>query len=159
VAQTRSLSPSHGRLRAFLLAILLLGIIGTGIELILLEHTEDRLQWIPLILLGIGAVITSLVLVVPRAVTIHALRAVMAAFIVAGVAGVILHYRGNVEFELEMYPAMRGLELFRSSMKGATPALAPGTMAQLGLLGLACTYRHPRLRGRTAAGEARKEAQ
>ena len=70
----------------------------------------------------------------------------MAAFVIAGVAGVILHYRGNAEFELEMHPAVRGFDLFRDAMMGATPALAPGTMAQLGLLGLASTYRHPRLR-------------
>jgi hypothetical protein len=45
-----------------------------------------------------------------------------------------------VEFELEMYPGLSGLELFREAMKGATPALAPGTMTILGLLGLAYTY-------------------
>jgi hypothetical protein len=43
---------------------------------------------------------------------------------------------------------MKGLELFWEAMKGATPSLAPGVMAQLGLLGLACTYRHPLLRAR-----------
>ncbi|MFB3131882.1 MAG: hypothetical protein ACE10K_05095, partial [Rhodothermales bacterium] len=49
------------------------------------------------------------------------------------------------EFELEMYPTLKGLELFWESIKGATPALAPGTMIQLGLLGWAYTYRHPAL--------------
>jgi len=40
---------------------------------------------------------------------------------------------------------MEGFELFKESMMGATPALAPGMMAHLGLLGLALTYRHPLL--------------
>ena len=77
------------------------------------------------------------------------LRATMALFVIAGVAGLVLHYKGNVEFELEMYPSLSGWELFREAVTGATPALAPGTMIQLGLLGLAFTYRHPALRRRT----------
>lgn len=51
--------------------------------------------------------------------------------------------QGNVEFELEMYPDLSGWKLFRDSMMGATPALAPGAMVQIGLVGLAWTFRHP----------------
>jgi hypothetical protein len=50
-----------------------------------------------------------------------------------------------MEFELEMYPSMAGFELVRESMSGATPALAPGTMLVLALIGLTYSYRHPRL--------------
>ncbi len=66
----------------------------------------------------------------------------------AGAVGIWLHYAGNVEFEREMEPTMRGLHLFWQAMKGATPALAPGSLAHLGLFGLACTWRHPALRQR-----------
>ena len=41
-------------IRIVLFAILLLGMIGIGAELILLDHTEDWRQWIPLILIGLG---------------------------------------------------------------------------------------------------------
>ena len=41
-------------IRIVLFAILLLGMIGSGAELILLDHTEDWRQWIPLILIGLG---------------------------------------------------------------------------------------------------------
>ena len=58
-----------------------------------------------------------------------------------------LHYRGNAEFELEMMPALGGLDLFWKSMQGATPALAPGAMVQIGLVGLAYCFRHPLLSG------------
>ena len=34
-----------------------------------------------------------------------------------------------------MDPALHGLDLFWSALRGATPALAPGAMAQLGLIG------------------------
>ena len=64
-------------------------------------------------------------------------------FVLSGVVGLWLHYHGNVEFELEMYPGLAGFELFRESVTGATPTLAPGTMLELGLLGLLYTYRHP----------------
>ncbi len=36
--------------RRILLAILLLGVIGISAELLLLKHTEDATQWIPLVL-------------------------------------------------------------------------------------------------------------
>ena len=62
---------------------------------------------------------------------------------VSGMIGLYLHYRGNVEFELEMYPSIRGFELFWKSITGATPALAPATMLLLGLIGLAYSYQHP----------------
>jgi hypothetical protein len=57
----------------------------------------------------------------------------------------VWHYQGNMEFELETYPSISGLALFKEAMMGATPALAPGTMIELGLIGLAYTYRHPLL--------------
>jgi hypothetical protein len=76
---------------------------------------------------------------------LRALRVVMALFVVVGCVGVYLHYSGNVEFELEMYPTMSGTKLMWESLKGATPVGAPGFMTHIGLLGLAATWRHPRL--------------
>jgi hypothetical protein len=60
----------------------------------------------------------------------------MTLSVVSGLLGVFLHYRGNVEFELEHNPRATGWALFREAMMGATPALAPGVMVQIGLLGL-----------------------
>jgi hypothetical protein len=37
---------------------------------------------------------------------------IMLAFIASGVAGIALHYQGNVEFELELQPDAAGLGLF-----------------------------------------------
>lgn len=132
-------------LRRWLLAILTLGIAGTLAELILLGHFEDRPQWVPLWLLTLGVAAIGACLLAPGARTILLLRLLMAGFVAAGLAGVALHYRGNVEFELEMYPDRHGLELVREALAGATPALAPGTMIVLGLIGLAYTTGHPLL--------------
>ena len=58
--------------------------------------------------------------------------------------GVVLHFRGNMSFQLDMDPAMAGWDLFSKVMHAkAPPALAPGAMVQLGLLGLIYTFRHP----------------
>jgi hypothetical protein len=67
----------------------------------------------------------------------------MVAYVLAGALGVFLHLRSNVEFEKEMRPSIAGRELVLETLTGAIPALAPGAMAQLGLLGLLICYRHP----------------
>jgi hypothetical protein len=134
------------RLRGFLFSVLMLGMTGTAVELVLLEHTETLSQLVPLAVLAAG-ILSALVAAIGRtAGTFRLLRAVMSVLVVSGAAGLYLHYKGNTEFELEMYPTMAGFELFKESMMGATPALAPGTMAWLGFLGLAFAYRHPWMR-------------
>jgi len=133
-------------LRRALLAVLTLGVAGSLTELLLLGHTEDRFQWIPVIGLGVGLVSVGSVSIIPGRTTLRMLCAVMLGFILAGFLGINRHYTGNVEFELEMYPSRQGFELFREAMAGATPALAPGTMVLLGLVGLTFCLRHPILR-------------
>lgn len=133
-------------LRRLLLALLLLGTLGLAAELFLLEHTESALQWVPLGVLGGALAATLAVAARPARGTLRLFQAAMALCVAAGVLGLWLHYRGNAEFELERDPAARGLVLLWRSLRGATPALAPGALAQLGLLGLAFTYRHPALR-------------
>lgn len=140
--------PEHSTLatlRRGLMAILVLGLTGTGVELLLLGHIEGW-QRVPLVLIACALIVLAWHGVARRRASLLTLRGTMALFVVAGVAGLLLHYTGNVEFELEMYPSLSGWELFRDAVTGATPALAPGTMIQLGLLGLAFTYRHPVLR-------------
>ena len=132
-------------LRRLLLALLLLGTLGLAAELLLLEHTESLWQWLPLGVLG-GALAAVLAAAVrPTRRTVRLLQGVMALCVAAGVLGLWLHYQGNAEFELERDPGARGLVLLWKSLRGATPALAPGALAQLGLLGLAFAYRHPAL--------------
>ena len=54
----------------------------------------------------------------------------------------VLHYRANMEFKLEMDPTLSGLALFWSVVRAKTPpALAPATLALLGLLGLTYAFR------------------
>ncbi len=146
MSDTRS-GATTAAIHRFLLILFVIGAAGTGTELLLLGHTEDLWQWAPLVLLA-GSLVTLGWRVVARgARSLRVFQGTMILFVLSGVVGLWLHYHGNAEFELEMYPALQGLELFRESLTGATPALAPGTMLELGLLGLAYTFRHPALSG------------
>jgi hypothetical protein len=128
-----------------LLVVLLLGLAETAAELFLLEHYEDWKQIVPLALIGLALVSIVWHIVVPSAANVRVLQALMTLFLFAGAIGMGLHYDANSEFEREMDPSLTGYRLFTESLSGATPLLAPGTMVQLGLIGLVYTYRHPRL--------------
>jgi hypothetical protein len=134
-------------MRIFLLATLVTGLLGMGTELLLIGHFESIQQRIPLGLLGLGLATTVWHAVAPRQWTVRALQLVMTLSVASGFLGVGLHYRGNEEFELEMYPAMQGYELVSEVLTGATPVLAPGSMVLLGLIGLTHAYRHPCIHG------------
>ena len=126
-----------------LLAVYFLGIFGTGIELVLLGHYAELPQLIPggMILLAFAFLATW---ILTRArVVLLVFQVLMFLFVASGALGIYLHYQSNVEFELEMNPSATGLELIWESLTGAMPVLAPGTMVQLGLVGLLYTYRHP----------------
>lgn len=139
-------------LRRLVLAVLLYGVLGTLAELYLLGHHEEWWQLVPLLLLGVAAPLIARCWALPSAATLRALQGLMLLFVIAGALGVYQHYTVNAEFEIEMYPSRAGFELFWESLKGATPALAPASLSWLGLVGLACTFRHPALlRGREGA--------
>lgn len=133
-------------LRRLLLALVVVGCVGLGAELLLLEHYESTFQWLPLIVLGAGFVTALAVANRPSRRTVRAFRATMSIAVATGALGIYLHYDGNTEFELEMDPAVEGMGLLWTALHGATPTLAPGALLQLGLLGLIATYRHPLLR-------------
>jgi hypothetical protein len=129
-------------LRRFLLVILTIGMAGTAVELLLLNHDESAIQLVPLVLLGAGLASLAWHAVRPGTGSARAVRTVMVAFVAAGGAGVYFHYRANVEFQLEMDSSLAGTALLWKVLAAkAPPALAPGVMMQLGLLGLAYTYR------------------
>ena len=132
-------------LRRLILALIFLSASGMLVDLFLLEHFESAWQWTPLVLLVPVIAIVVAVELKPGRRMLRAFQVAMLGCIVVGLIGVVLHYPGNVEFALERDPPLRGLALFWETIRGATPALAPGAMVQLGLLGLAYTFRHPLL--------------
>jgi hypothetical protein len=138
--------------RRLLLALLTFGVFATAADLILLDHYEDIRQTIPLALEAVALVVIGWYAIGGGAASIRVLQAVMVLFVMAGAVGVYLHYQGNLEFQLEISPDQETWTLFWKVMRAkAPPALAPGAMAQLGLLGLIFAYRHPALTTRPGA--------
>ena len=134
------------RLRQFLLALLAAGLIGLGVELVLLEHYEDVWQLTPLVLITANLMVLLWQAARPSWPAVQSMRVLMVAMLAAGALGIFLHYRANMEFQLEMSPGLSGIDLFLKTIRAKVPPpLAPGAMAQLGLLGLLYTYRHPLL--------------
>ncbi len=137
--------PLHPSLRQLVLALVFIGIVGLEVELALLRHADSLTQWIPHVALIVGLFTSAAVYFRPGVATLRAFQTVMLIFLVVGTVGVYLHLRGNVEFALERDPSLTGAGLAWKALRGATPALAPGALAQLGLLGLLYTYKHPAL--------------
>jgi hypothetical protein len=128
-----------------LFAILLLGVVGTCAELLLLAHTEGFWQQVPVYLLLGSLVVLGWHAVRRGTASMRVLQALMVLFVASGFVGLGQHFSGNMEFELEMHPTAEGFGLMWEALRGATPTLAPGTMIQLGLLGLLYAHRHPAL--------------
>ena len=132
-------------LRRGILLIFVLGTVGLGTELLLLDHFEEWRQQVPLVLLALGLVLLAARLLYRGAIILRLFRLTMLAFVLGGMVGLWFHLSSNMEFELEMHPTLSGLELLFKALSGAMPALAPGALVQLGLIGFLYTYQHPAL--------------
>ena len=132
-------------LRRLLLVTLVLGVAGTGTELLLLEHFGDVWQLVPIVLIGL-AVLALIAYAFSRSrASVRTVQVTMLLCVLSGLVGTWLHYQSNAEFELEITPEMLFWPLFKAAMTGSMPVLAPGAMIQLGLIGLAWSFRHPAL--------------
>ena len=136
---------THATVRQLLLALIVIGIVGLEVELALLRHAESFSQWIPHVTLFIGLLTTAAVYFQAGPRTLRVFQVMMVVFLVVGALGVYFHLQGNVEFAQERDPSLSGVRLLWKALRGASPALAPGALAQLGLLGLLYSYRHPAL--------------
>jgi hypothetical protein len=122
-------------------AVLMLGMAGLLAELALIAHYEDATQWIPLALLAAGLVVLVADRALARGWTQLLVQLAMVLVIAAGVLGVYFHFQGSREFQVEMDPQMRGTTLVWHVLRAKSPpTLAPGSMVQLGILGLGYAY-------------------
>jgi hypothetical protein len=136
------------RLRLWVLGVLALGLIGTVTELILLEHYEQPLQFVPLVLIALAVVVLAWHAMRQDIASLRALQIVMGLFVLAGFAGMAAHFNGSAEYQLELNPDMSNWELLEKILHAkAPPLLAPGMMLQMGLLGLAYAFTDIRYRG------------
>jgi hypothetical protein len=129
------------RLRLFLLALAAALFAGTLLELSLVNHTEDAIQWLAFIFAGLGLLLTIVVLARRGRATVSLLRWSMILVIVGSVFGIYQHVSNNIAFEREIQPNATTNRLLWKGLSGANPLLAPGTLAVAALLSLAATYK------------------
>ena len=132
-------------LRRGMLALLLFGAAGLIGELVLLEHYEDPQQFVPFALLSTTLVVGGWHAWDGGRASLRVLRAVMGLLILAAPVGIYFHLTGNYTTEHDFDPSLLGLDLWLTVIRGEAPSLAPGTLAQFGLLGLLYSWRHPAL--------------
>jgi len=141
-------SATLATVRRIILGLVALGTIGMTAELVLVGHYEDGNQLIPLALAGAGLIAMTAMRLAPGVATFRAFQFVMLLYAGAGVIGITLHYKANASHLHETEPGLQGVALLKKVVTSATPpALAPGLMVQLALLGLSYTYKHPQLTG------------
>jgi multisubunit Na+/H+ antiporter MnhB subunit len=129
-----------GNLRQWLAAILVFGLVGSGIELLLLKHYEDEWQFVPLVLIAAALIALAWNARTRSRASRLLLRLTMVMFVLAGPVGVGFHYHGAEEFQLEIDPSQHGWPLWKKVLRAqAPPVLAPGLMMQFGFLGLVYT--------------------
>ena len=124
-----------------ILGVLLFGMAGLLTELALIAHYEDAAQWIPLALLAAGLIALVVDFALARGWTQLVVQLTMVLFVAAGALGIYFHFHGSKEFQLEMDPQMRGTTLVWHVLRSKSPpTLAPGSMVQLGILGLGYAF-------------------
>ncbi len=123
------------RAKRFSIVIYVLTSLGLMTELLLESHYEEFWQVLPLVVISLGLMI----LLAYQYWTISILKIsnkiMVILLILTGCVGVFFHLKNNWGFELEIYPHLKGWELFRKTLTGAIPVLAPGALVILGLLG------------------------
>ncbi len=129
------------RLRRFLLVLSVLLFCGALVELWLVNHTEDFVQWLPFALSIAGSLSALLVLFRPGRATLRVLRVCMVLIALGSLFGIYEHVEGNIAFAQEIQPNSPTLQLVMSGLRGANPLLAPGILAFAAALALGATYR------------------
>jgi hypothetical protein len=129
--------------RRIILAIVVASLIGIETELILLDHIKPVLQLVPVIsiVLGVGSI--SWYAITRNARMMRIFQGTMFLCVFSGFLGIVLHLAFDIATVQKKDKTLQGYELLRAAVNSTAPPLAPGAMIQIGLLGLAYTFRHP----------------
>lgn len=130
------------RLRLFLMVLSFFLFIGTLVELSLVNHTKNFIQWLAFVFAGLGLCATLAVLLRRGPKTVLMLRACMLVVVLGSLFGIYQHVSNNIAFEHEIHPHAGFRQLAWKGLGGANPLLAPGTLAVAGILALAGTYKY-----------------
>lgn len=123
------------KLNQVLFTALVFGFFGCVLELYLLKHYESILQSIPLVCIGLAIACLLILRYKLNKNLLRTFNFLMISIACSGILGAFLHLRANYEFEKEMRPSASAFDVFSESFSGALPALAPGSMVILALIG------------------------
>src|SRR5260221_1891755 len=116
-------------LRRWILLILVLGLIGTVTELVLLEHYEQPLQFVPLVLIVAAVGVLWWEFRRHDLASRRSIQVVMSLFLLAGFFGFAAHFQGSAQYQLQLNPDMRNWGLFEKILRAQDPPLlAPRLM-------------------------------
>lgn len=130
------------QLRRLLLVLSVLLFCGALIELWLVGHTADKIQWLAFVLAGLGAIGALVLLITSTRATVLVVRICMAVIVLGSLFGIYEHVTGNVAFAREIQPDLPIRDAVWKGLQGANPLLAPGILAMAAVLTLSATYRH-----------------
>jgi len=133
--QSKKVNSETYRLKKVLVLALLFMMIGTLLELYLLDHYEDTWQLIPVLCIGVALVNLCVLFYRRSQAAIHLFKLVLVLTTFSGVYGVVLHLQSNFEFEQDMKPTASFWQLILESLSGALPTLAPMSLVVLACIG------------------------
>lgn len=123
------------RLKQVIMVAFFFMMVGTVVELYLIEHYEGLQQMIPLLCIGTSLLLVIVLFFRISRFAISVFKLTMGITALSGVYGTFLHLRANYEFEQEMQPTADKTDLLLESLSGALPTLAPCSLIVLALLG------------------------
>lgn len=130
------------QLRSFLLVLAICLFAGALVELWLVGHTEDWIQWIPFVLAIAGSMAALIALFRISAATVRLLRIGMAVIVLGTLFGIYQHIAGNIAFAREVDRSASTKKLIWQGLGGGNPLLAPGVLAVAAVIALCATYRY-----------------
>ncbi|MBT7402073.1 MAG: hypothetical protein HN774_12965 [Bacteroidetes Order II. Incertae sedis bacterium] len=127
--------------RQFLLILAGIVYLMTPVELLLSNHMEGFIQWMPF-----GACLLGLLGIVyfhlsPSVTSLKVFRSVMIVSVLTSLFGMYEHLEHNMAFELEIRPNAIWTDVILEAITGASPMLSPGILILAGVIGLASAYK------------------
>ncbi|MDO8364729.1 MAG: hypothetical protein Q7V88_17695 [Actinomycetota bacterium] len=157
----RSIDPHSPRadtadlLRKAMLALAVLGVLATTVELATLRHWKTTDQVIPWVVLGVVAAAVLALIVHPTPPTIKAVRTLAVLGIASGLYGLFVHVKSNYDVAIldyrytDTWPTMSlwsKLWAAATGGVGPSPVMAPAVLSQCAICLAFATLHHPRLR-------------
>ena len=133
--QHKKVTSEKFSVKKMIVLALLFMMIGTLLELYLLDHYEDAFQLIPVLCIAFSFINLIILFFKRSKIIIKLFKLVLVLTSFSGVYGVFLHLQSNFEFEQDMKPTATNWELFSESLSGALPTLAPMSMLVLAFIG------------------------